>query len=541
MKGHGTWLLLLALGGSPCGAELRVETLADSGAFSAAEKLELVQGANGVLTLAPLVETKNLALGQAVLDEYGKKVPLTDGSVAVGGSEWLSGTPNVFGRTFTVDLGRDRAINRVRILPGGTAEIQPEYFIRGYRLEASTERQPEIWHRLAEQRANFQMTVDTSVDTTWSDRDQMGKPVPRTGRYVKLTIIRQDRSNWVALGDIEVYGTGYASEGQLSGEMRFPGPVNIGRLRWQGETPEGTQLQLTVQGSDDQEGQREEAGEALFVGAEPQNGLAYQVHFSTTNPINTPTLRQLQVEWDSVLVAHQVRGAVLPDTARKGTAVDITYQVGLEMGPGDRGVDLVQLGAIVEVAGIQFNGVPLDHVWRADDEQGRTLIQLGQTVRDSGVLEIAGKALFLQDRTAIPVAVGSRQQEAADGYINWQNAGEAPGGSWTVKGVGAPPRLLGEVAVSPRPFSPFRDEHAEFGFVVGNLQQATEISVEIFSLKGTLVRRLSQVGGARAYHLDWDGRDQDGGMVAPGLYLYEVRVDAEDNAASRTGTLVVAY
>jgi hypothetical protein len=193
------------------------------------------------------------------------------------------------------------------------------------------------------------------------------------------------------------------------------------------------------------------------------------------------------------------------------------------------------------VESMRVNGVELDDAGRADDEQGSTQVSLGRPLVDSGVLEIAGKALFLKDRTTIPVAVGSRAQEAHDGYVNWQNAAEAPGGTWTVRGIGLPPNLLSEVEVAPRPFSPFRDTLLEFGFVVGNLQQPTEITLEIFSLAGTKVRRLSQVGGARAYHLEWDGRDQDGRISAPGLYLYEIRIDAEDNAASRTGTLVVAY
>lgn len=532
----GCWVL-------PCGAELRTKTLADADDFAQAVLAGVQLQSGGPLTLAPLEEGANLALGQRVLDEYGKKVPLSDGSVAVGGSEWISGTPNVFGRTFTVDLGMDRALSRVRILPGGTAEFQPEYFIRGYRLEASTQRQPEIWHRLAEQRANFQLTVDTSSDSTWSTVDESGRPVPRLGRYVKLTLIRQDRSNWVSLGDIEVYGTGFDSEGHLTGKLDFPGPVNIGQLRWQGETPAGTQLRVLAQGQgEDQDALAWEAlVGSLYPGPEPVGGLQYRVVLETANPLVTPAFDKLEVDWDPVLVAHKALGSVQPDTARKGGETGVLYRVDLELEPDDYGIDLLRLGMAFSVETIRLNGIDLEYDWRADDEQGSTQVSFGRPLADSGVLEIAGKALFLKDRTAIPVAVGSRVQEAREGYVNWQNAAEAPGGTWTVRGIGLPPNLLSEVEVAPRPFSPFRDGQLEFDFVVGNLQQPTEVSLEIFSLTGAKVKRLSQVGGARAYHLEWDGRDRDGRIAAPGLYLYEIRVDAEDNAASRTGTLVVAY
>jgi len=539
---HGAWLVLLGCWALPCGAELKTSTLVDANGFAQAVPEGVELRAGGLLTLAPLPEGINLALGRTALDEYGKKVPLTDGNVLAGGSEWISGTPNVFGRTFTVDLGMDRAINRVRLLPGGTAQVQPEYFVRGYRLEVSSERQPEIWLRLAEQRANFQMTVDTSQDTTWSTFDAAGNPVPRVGRYVRLTIIREDRSNWVSLGDIEVYGTGYSSEGRLSGVLEFAGPVNIGRLLWQGEALEGTQVRLWTRGREgQQDGAWQEASAALFAGAEPQGGLDYQVELTTADPLITPGLSQLSVEWDPVLVARRSWGSVQPDTARKGEYTTLTYRVDLELESGDYGVDYLQLGATIGVEAVLFNGVPVEHQWRADESEGRTRIELGQALRESGVLEVTGRALVLQDRTVILSSVGSRVQESAAGYVNWQNAAEAPGATWTVRGLGAPPRLISAVEISPRPFSPFRDGQVEFGFVVGNLQQETEISVEVFSLSGAKVRRLSQVGGARAYSLAWDGRDQDGRIAAPGLYLYEIRVDAEDDAASRTGTLVVAY
>jgi hypothetical protein len=540
VKEYWAWLALLGIWVFPCGAELSTRALSGPGDFASAVLEEIQLRSDGLLTLAPLAETKNLALGQKVVDDYGKAVPLSDGSVASGGSEWISATPNVFGRTFTVDLGLDRAINRVRILPGGTAEFQPEYFIRGYRLEASTQLRPEVWHRLAEERSNFKLTVDTSRDSTWSKVDELGKPVPLLGRYVKLTLIRQDRSNWVSLGDIEVYGAGYESQGQLAGELGFSRQVNVGRLRWQAETPAGTQVHVLARGGDQAEfGQ--ESSSSLYSGPEPLEGFEYRLVLKTRDPLVSPAFSRLEVDWDSLLVARKALGSVQPDTVRKGEESAVVYRVELEMGPEDYGVDLLQLGAAVAVEAIRWQGIALDHTWRRDEEQGFTQLSLDRPLRDSGVLEIAGRALFLEDQTAIPVSVGSRAQEAQDGYLNWQNATQAPGATWTVRGVGLPPDLLSGIEIAPRPFSPFRDQQVEFSFVVGNLRQETEISLEVFSLAGVSIRRLSQVGGARAYRLRWDGRDQGGRVAAPGLYLYEIRVDAEDNAASRTGTVVVAY
>ena len=66
----------------------------------------------------------------------------------------------------------------------------------------------------------------------------------------------------------------------------------------------------------------------------------------------------------------------------------------------------------------------------------------------------------------------------------------------------------------------------DFRFVVGNIQEVTGVVLRLFTIDGEPVRRLDQEGRARAYHFEWDGRDRDGRMVNPGLYLYEIRVGA---------------
>ena len=167
---------------------------------------------DSLVILAQLDEDVNVALGQPVIDDFDKPMPLTDGAIDLVRSEWISGTNHVFDKQFIVDLGLDRAIKRVRVLAGETALNQPEYFIRGYRLETATQVAPNVWHLLAEQPDNFVLNVDTSADSTWAETDERGEAIPREGRFVRLTIIRQDRSNWIAIGEIEVFGVGYVAK-----------------------------------------------------------------------------------------------------------------------------------------------------------------------------------------------------------------------------------------------------------------------------------------------------------------------------------------
>lgn len=554
-------LCLMILGGkwSPVEGELRRWTAGKVEDFGLADLENVQVHPDSLVILNFLDGDQNLALGRLTVNELDREVPLTDGSIEIGRSEWLSGTPHVFGRNFTVDLGLDRAITRVRILAGESAQLQTEYFVRGYRIETATQNSPNTWRLLAEQAENFLLDIDTRADSTWSVLDATGKSLSRLGRFVRLTLIRQDRSNWVALGEIEVFGTGFAEKGRIAGAWTSPESVNPGRIRWQVQTPPQTQVQMQFRGAEEErdlpeweelESYRE--GEQLFAGAEPVRRFQYQAILQTGAPFNTPFLQRLEVDYDPVLVARQILGEVAPETAQKGEPTTLTYTAALELEPGNYGIDLMRLeGIALTVDELRYNGRILVYDenleqgfrWRSIPTEERTFFELAAAERivDSGRLEIFGRALFLQDRTRVELQVGCREQEGQDGYVNWQNSREAPGAASVVLAVGEPPSLLSEVKVEPRPFSPLERETMDFRFVVGNIREVTGVVLRLFTLDGERVRHLGQEGSARAYHFEWDGRDRDGRIVNPGLYLYEIRVGAGADATSRTGTLVVAY
>ena len=43
------------------------------------------------------------------------------------------------------------------------------------------------------------------------------------------------------------------------------------------------------------------------------------------------------------------------------------------------------------------------------------------------------------------------------------------------------------------------------------------------------------------YRRAWDGKDQAGRLVRPGVYLYRVSVDTDEGKTDKIGTLHVAY
>ena len=509
---------------------------------------------DSLVILAQLDEDVNVALGRSVIDDFDKPVPLTDGAIDLVRSEWISGTNHVFDKQFTVDLGLDRAIKRIRVLAGETALNQPEYFVRGYRLETATQVAPQVWHLLAEQPDNFVLNVDTSADSTWATTDERSEAIPREGRFVRLTIIRQDRSNWVAIGEIEVFGVGYVSEGFIEDSFTPPTPANVGLIRWQVERAERTGIELQVRGVATEGAEvpwgsvaAHADGEFFYSGDEPVARLAYRARLTNSAPYVSPALKRIAIDYDPVLIAQQLLAeVVVSDSLRKGEEATLIYRVEIAAGVNDYGVDLLRIqGPLLRVTAVRVDGrelVPTEgYTWGPTADREGMLIELapGEQINARATIEIEGPALFVRDKTAMRFEAGNKAQGDRDGYVNWQQGQEMPGATWTVLAAGTPLQLLGEVQVQPRPFSPFAEEYASFAFVVGNIEEGREVALKIYNLTGRSIRQLAQTGSARTYQFEWDGRDESGRVVEPGLYLYEIGIEGSGKA--QRGTFVVAY
>ncbi len=101
---------------------------------------------------------------------------------------------------------------------------------------------------------------------------------------------------------------------------------------------------------------------------------------------------------------------------------------------------------------------------------------------------------------------------------DWTNMGAYPG--YPI-GVPSSPPASGERGLAvPNPFA----QSTRIDFETG--QALRDAAVSIYSTDGRLVREI-RVGTVAVDHfaVTWDGRDADGGLVAPGVYLATLRAD----------------
>lgn len=99
----------------------------------------------------------------------------------------------------------------------------------------------------------------------------------------------------------------------------------------------------------------------------------------------------------------------------------------------------------------------------------------------------------------------------------------------------------------PGVVTPNGDGHRDmaiFDFVVLRVNVDRDVSVEIFDLRGRRVRRLQEnrSEATGAYQIEWDGRDETGRLVAPGLYVAKLGVNTDASGTEAVAVVVgVAY
>ena len=148
-------------------------------------------------------------------------------------------------------------------------------------------------------------------------------------------------------------------------------------------------------------------------------------------------------------------------------------------------------------------------------------------------------------------------QHSVEGEGGWQRVdpGEAveaiASNTTTLVGTVQAGALVQAVEVDPRVVTPNGDgvnDEVGFHFQVVKVGGASPVEVLIHDMRGRLVRRLTEhrPTSTGIYGMEWDGRDKQGAVVPPGVYLARVRVDT-DTEGARIGrteilrTIAVAY
>ena len=479
----------------------------------------------------------------------------------------------------TVDLGSKFWIDTIcYVLKRG--KYTEKGVLNGYCTRVSDgSRAPDgslIWERVSPK----------SREIIWDDMWRLADRFePRKVRYLEfrnLDILEKRPRTYTPLiyagnvGELQLYGEGYVPEVVLTSPIiELGGPKNLTSIDWDAETPEGTKVEVrTRTGNElrevvhyfDRNGNEVSKfkymnlpnfmkGDTLveylpgpdwsrwsrvyaepganFLSPSPRKYLMIQVKLISDDPYRAPSIRSITVRFGRPLV-RRVVAEVNPDRGvRPGKEQEFQLLIRPSFSRNDVGFDEVMVVPSPSVEMDLLGGDELEVLKNRDD----TLwVRLPEVIRSERTISLRFTSTLFSNGTTFQVMVGRRG--------SWQrvDSGDAsellPGKGTTVL-LKVAKEIVGDLRVEPI-FTP--NLNVRISFSVFEIGFPRPVEVSIYDLRGRRVRSMSEVGAAGKYEFEWDGRDQDGNLVPPGVYLVRVRVEADRGAeVAQVRTVCVVY
>jgi hypothetical protein len=301
------------------------------------------------------------------------------------------------------------------------------------------------------------------------------------------------------------------------------------------------------------------SGEA-FKSPSPRPLAKIQVRLLSDEPLSAAQIRSLHLHFDPPLV-DDVLGEVWPaGDVEPGVEREFTLYLRPVFQPGNPGFDRLTLRSSsstpIELLGVEggddaalrFGGGQT--LWPGtlemqSGDDGAISLAFPQTVRGGQtvyVLRFRTK-VFLQST----VFSADFERDTFPGRLQTASSGNAtslvPSQSLVVVSRLESDRLIEDLRVVPPVFSPNGDginDEAAIALTVLHLTSEKQLMIEVFDLSGRRVRDLSvrRANPSGEHLFSWDGRGDDGQLLAPGIYALRVSFAADRRGNAQAMRLV---
>lgn len=374
--------------------------------------------------------------------------------------------------------------------------------------------------------------------------------------------------------------SGFLDLGQIAGDSR---PKVIQALSWEADLPQGTQVQIQTRsgntlrertiyhhrnGKEISEAEYRKLNKALrgdtlsvveegedwsewstfsqvsgeeFRSPSPRRYLQARLLLNSERLDTAPTLRSLSIHYVPALAAGSA-GSIEPRIAAPGVSQGFSYRILPRFEAGDSGFDRLlietpspaaQDSLFLRIGGRQVEPAAVRSY--ADS----LVVDLPGVVRRDTV-EVNFRLALLRNPTVFRAFLGNSQREGL-----WQPVDPVERFATTVflPQVPQAQRLIAELSILPPVLTPNGDgvgDQIQIRLSVLKVEALPQ--VWIYALDGALVRQLEgQPGLDRTYLYTWSGRDQAGKLVAPGIYLCRVGLEAQSGEERHNRVIQVVY
>ena len=502
-------------------------------------------------------ENENLALRRSAYIVYQGKAPtdtaLRNGNKLVDGSKSspsfvsiLAGSQGAEVETYMmIDLQAVRNVKKVIIYTfAGSPNLRPRAYSIFAGLDTLT--MERVYQQLDNQVVNPVAEFDAIVS-----------------QYIKVVIDVIPQNFNTTIAEIEVFGEGFLPQGFFYSSVRDIGQnVNFATFEYKASMPEGTSISFNFRTGDspfidstwNNFADELTTSGSLFEVYEPRKYIQYRVNLTTTNLLS-PLVDEVRINYDTQNIASVTDAYISPQFSQILKENEFSLIIDAAFNASDYGIDTLQIftPSPATLNDVIVNGIAAGYL--ATVSASKVVIVFNATIKTNSRIEVRFKSTPFLGVSPYRAVVSSKLVSNNPQRVNSKVVNNVE--AWSIVTDGVPDKLLISVKATPNPFTPNNDginDITNLEFFLGNIaeprteigNQSRNLSVKIYDLTGRLVKDLYDNNtGAFAFISDngitWDGRDNNGKIVRPGLYLYQIIIDSDNGGENITKTIVVSY
>ncbi len=278
-----------------------------------------------------------------------------------------------------------------------------------------------------------------------------------------------------------------------------------------------------------------------FQSPSPRRYMEMDVRLVSNSPDAAATLDYLAVNFTQPL-ARRAIGEITPQQAMPGEETEFTYYLRPEDTIGfDRiAVESTSPARFIDVA---LNGTLL--AAESDTTESGFIVHLPNRINRDELLELRfTSSVFLQSTRFDVFLQDSRQDAGVRQRVDPGDASALIESSTNVVSLPVSRALLANVQINAHAITPNGDDINDalrIDIDLVNVLEARPLSLHVYDLAGSAVYEHTLDGLAGQQTLHWDGVNQHGARVAPGLYLLKINVRGDAGDESLQQLISVAY
>ena len=413
---------------------------------------------------------------------------------------------------------------------------------------------------------------------------------------------KNNRGIW-EIAEFQIFGSGFApSASYVSNVIELGGVASLGTLSWSGQQDPGARIELRMRSGDDddpntywrftfngdtqsrfdsdgkpldrQSHRRLESGERAGIthdtehwqfwsppfawasGSSPMAGsksrqfVQFKVDISSTKEASG-RLDYLQFSASTPPVAREALGEIVPIATTPGTVTSFTYKLKPRLDQADLGFDTIAIDTPVQPVGVdsvRISGQSVAFDLARMDERGFAVrIPRIDFQRTQELIEVVFRAEIFEFATIFSGRLfDSQRPHEVPHTVSPGDADErVDSDALQVDLKHLEQQALRSLRLIPAIFTPNGDGindivHIEYELL--NLTEAVAVQVLLYDLSGRFLGQVYRGEAASGrFSTTWTGRDQNGALLAPGLYILRLKVDADKGEESRGRVVSLLY